>query len=65
MPPNRIDILAGVSSLTFDRAWANRVDDVLERVRVPIIGLADLIENKRAAGRDKDRVDVKGVEGLG
>jgi len=32
-------------------------------VRVPIIGLADLIENKKAAGRDKDRADVKGVEG--
>jgi len=63
LPPNRIDILTGVSGLTFEAAWPNRVDDVLEGVRVPIIGLADLIENKRAAGRDKDRADVKGVEG--
>jgi len=63
LPPNRIDILTGVSGLTFDRAWANRVEDSLEAVTVPVLGLADLIENKRATGRDKDRVDVRGMEG--
>ena len=63
LPPNRIDILTGVSGLTFERAWSNRVDDVLEGVRVPVLGLNDLIENKRASGRDKDRGDVKGLEG--
>jgi len=63
LPPNRIDILTGVSGLTFDRAWANRVEDCLEAVTVPVLGLADLIENKRATGRDKDRVDVRGMEG--
>jgi hypothetical protein len=63
LPPNRIDILTAVSGLTFERAWANRVDDVVEGVRVPVLGLADLIENKTAAGRDKDRADVKGVKG--
>ena len=63
LPPNRIDILTGVSGLTFDRAWENRVEDSLEAVTVPVLGLADLIENKRATGRDKDRVDVRGMEG--
>ena len=63
LPPNRIDILTGVSGLTFDRAWANRVEDSLEAVTVPVLGLADLIENKRATGRDRDRVDVRGMEG--
>ena len=63
LPPNRIDILTGVSGLTFDRAWANRVEGSLEAVTVPVLGLADLIENKRATGRDKDRVDVRGMEG--
>lgn len=63
LPPNRIDILTGVSGLTFERAWANRIEDELEGVRVPVLGLKDLIENKRASGRDKDRVDVKGLEG--
>ena len=55
--------LTAVSGLTFERAWANRVDDVIEGVRVPVLGLADLIANKTAAGRDKDRADVKGVKG--
>jgi hypothetical protein len=63
LPPNRIDILTGLSGLTFEGAWPNRVEDVLEGVRVPVLGLADLLENKRAVGREKDRADVKGLEG--
>lgn len=63
LPPNRIDILTGVSGLTFDGAWANRLEEELEGVRVPVLGRTDLIENKRASGREKDRVDVKGLEG--
>jgi len=63
LPPNRIDVLTGVSGLTFERAWENRIEDDLEGVRVPILGLIDLLENKRATGRDKDRSDVKGLEG--
>jgi hypothetical protein len=52
-----------LSGLTFDRAWPNRIEDVVEGVRVPILGLHDLLENKRATGRDKDRADVKGLDG--
>jgi hypothetical protein len=63
LPPNRIDILTGLSGLTFEGAWPNRVEDVLEGVRVPVLGLADLLENKRAVGREKDRADVKGLKG--
>ena len=63
LPPSRIDILTGVSGLNFERAWTGRIEEVLEGVRVPVIGRADLIANKLATGRDKDRVDVKGLEG--
>jgi hypothetical protein len=63
LPPNRIDILTGVSGLTFDEAWATRIEESLEGVRVPMLGLDDLLKNKRASGRDKDRADVKGLEG--
>jgi hypothetical protein len=63
LPPNRIDILTGISGVTFERAWANRVEAVLEGVQVPVLGLADLLENKRAAGREKDRADLKGLSG--
>lgn len=63
LPPNRIDVLTGVSGLTFERAWPNHVAETLEGVRVPVIGLVDLITNKRASGRERDRADIKGLEG--
>lgn len=63
LAPNRIDILTGVSGLTFQDAWPNRVEEMLEDVRVPVLGLADLLANKRASGRDKDIADVKGLAG--
>jgi hypothetical protein len=63
LPPNRIDILTGVSGVSFDEAWATHVEAAVEGVRVPVIGLQALVWNKRAAGRDKDRADVKGLEG--
>jgi len=63
LPPNRIDILTGVSGLDFASAWVKRTEAVLEGVRVPVLSRDDLIENKRASGRDKDRADVKGLEG--
>ena len=63
LPPNRIDVLTGVSGLTFDEAWPRRVEEPVEGVRVPVLGRNDLLTNKRASGRDKDRADVKGLEG--
>lgn len=63
LPPNRIDILTGVSGLTFDHAWPNRIEAVLEGVLVPVLGRKDLVANKRATGRDRDRADVKALEG--
>ena len=63
LPPNRIDILTGVSGLSFDLAWPNRVEGTLEGVRVPVLGMDDLIANKLASGREKDRADVRGLRG--
>ncbi len=65
LPPNRIDVLTAVSGLSFDDAWRNRVEADLEGVRVQVIGLADLVKNKNATGREKDRVDLRGLEGKG
>ena len=52
-----------MSGLIFEQAWANRTEGVVDGVRVPVISMADLIENKRATGRDKDRSDIKGLKG--
>src|SRR5438105_15369371 len=62
LPPLRIDILTGVSGVTFDEAWPERLVSEVETLQVPCIGRAALIKNKRAAGRPKDLVDVATLE---
>jgi len=53
LPPNRIDILTGVSGLVFKEAWSNRVEELVERVRVPVLGLKDLLANQLASNREE------------
>ncbi len=57
-PPNRIDILTSISGVNFDAAWRSRVPSVLDDQPVHLIGWHELLENKRAAGRQKDLADV-------
>jgi hypothetical protein len=61
-PPSQVDILPGISGLTFEDAWQNRVEGTVEEVAVPIIAPRDMIKNKRAAGRPKDFVDADLLE---
>lgn len=63
LPPNRIDILTGVTGLTFDDAWTERTEAEVEGVRAPILGFDALIRNKRASGRHKDLGDVEALLG--
>jgi hypothetical protein len=63
LPPNRIDLLTGLSGLTFDAAWPNRIEATVDGVRVPVIGLNDLKANKLASGRGKDLSDLRGIDG--
>jgi predicted nucleotidyltransferase len=59
VPPVRIEILTSISGVDFAECRARRVDAVLDGVPVAIIGRDDLIANKIAAGRDRDRDDVR------
>lgn len=58
-PPNRIDLLTSISGVAFDAAWATRSPGNLDDHPVDFLGWDALIQNKIAADRDKDRVDVK------
>jgi predicted nucleotidyltransferase len=60
--PNRIDILTGISGVTFDEAWQSRAQGNISDVAVFVISRDLLIKNKRAANRDKDQGDVKLLE---
>jgi hypothetical protein len=62
LPPNRIDFLTSISGIPdFETAWAGRVMHDLRGSPVPFIGRAELIANKRAAGRRKDLADVEAL----
>lgn len=61
-PPLRVDILRSVGSLSFEEAYARRVEAEWDGVRVSIVALADLLAAKRAAGRSQDIADVEVLE---
>ncbi len=60
--PNRIDILTGISGVTFDEAWETREQGSISDVTMVFISRDLLIKNKRAANRDKDQADIKLLE---
>jgi hypothetical protein len=60
--PWRIDILTGIDGVTFEEAWASRVEVDFHGVRLFVIGREALLKNKRASGRRKDLVDVALLE---
>jgi predicted nucleotidyltransferase len=62
--PWRIDVLTGISGVDFRRAWRRRREVDFEGIRLPVIGLEDLLANKRASGRLKDLADVEALERL-
>jgi hypothetical protein len=65
-PPARVDILQRIDGLTFDEAWQNRIEGLLDReVQVYVISKDDLIRNKVASGREQDVLDVKKLRAAG
>jgi len=59
-PPARVDILQRIDGLTFDEAWQNRIDGLIDgEVEIHVISKDDLIRNKLATGREQDVLDVK------
>lgn len=61
-PPNRIDLVNDIDGVTFEEAWAGRLDAVVQTekgdVLLAFIGLDALVKNKRASGRPKDLDDL-------
>ena len=64
VPPVRIEILNYLEGLTFDQAFANRIERDFQGVKVYLISREDLILNKKAVGRHKDLADVEGLENI-
>lgn len=60
--PHRIDILTSISGVSFDDAWANRIEIEMDGLSITVLGRHELINNKKATGRPKDLVDVDSLE---
>lgn len=60
--PNRIDIATAIDGVTFSDAWPNRVPGRFGDHAVWLIGRAELVKNKRAAGRPQDLLDLSLLE---
>lgn len=61
--PRRIDILTSIDGVEFDEAWPDREEVEVDGQRLPVIGRAHLLQNKRAMQRPQDVADVARLEG--
>jgi hypothetical protein len=60
--PNRVDVMTGIDGVRFDEAWPRRETRTIDGVTIAVIGRDDLIRNKRATGRPRDRADAEQLE---
>ncbi len=58
LEPNRIDILTGISGVSWTEAWDTRVEGDLDGLPVSYLGRDTYIKNKLASGRPQDQADV-------
>ena len=59
--PYRIDLLTGISGVSFEEAWADRVNGEVDGVPAAFLSLRLFRRNKRAAGRAKDLADLDAI----
>ena len=68
VPPNRIDLLTSIETVTFKEVWDNRLVDkmLIDGKEYPVyfIGLEHLIKNKESVKRNKDIDDLKYLKKL-
>lgn len=60
-PPVRIDLITAIDGVAFADAWPRRVMTEFAGTDVPVISLQDFLENKKAAARPQDLLDVKQI----
>jgi hypothetical protein len=59
--PVRIDLLTSISGVAWEEADAGKSSGRYGELTVPYLGRAQLVANKRAAGRTKDRADLEAL----
>jgi len=56
--PMKIQVLTGIDGVTFDACYRRRIIFDDGQAAIPFISLGDLIANKNAAPRPKDKIDL-------
>jgi len=59
LAPRRIDILTSITGVHFNEAFTEKKNIEVDGLKIPFISKANLIKNKSATGRDKDKLDLK------
>jgi hypothetical protein len=59
--PHRIDIVTGITGVSFAAAWKHRRKTRYGKQPVFILGLAELKRNKKATGRKQDLLDLENL----
>jgi len=62
--PNRIDILTDIDGVTFEEAWKKRQRATFDNLEAWTLHIDDLIRNKAASNRPKDRLDLAQLQEL-
>ncbi|MCX5779036.1 MAG: hypothetical protein NTU66_07475 [Elusimicrobia bacterium] len=57
--PRRIDIITSIDGVTFKHAFHTKEEIEIEHLKIPFLSKTNLIKNKKATGRDKDKLDIK------
>lgn len=60
--PLRIDLMSGITGVSFTQAWKGRVRARFGRHDVGFLGRREFVANKRAAARPKDLLDLALLE---
>ena len=60
--PRRIGILSSITGVEYSEAERGQRMIELEGLRILVIGISDLIRNKKAAGRPQDQADAARLE---
>ncbi len=56
--PRRIDLLTGATGLDFSTATENAISRNIDGIDLKVLSIDDLIVNKLATGRPKDKIDA-------
>jgi len=60
--PRRIDIITQIDGVSFNQCWQNREYIHCNNLKIPIICIDDLLLNKSASGRTKDKADIEWIK---